>query len=652
MTKATYELEVDWNGDGALGTERSGNLCANGSFETNTTGWTTLGTNTIVRSNERAKYGDYSLKATYQDNSVLGSFGITLTNAAHSLGVWVYIPSNYDGTNVRVNIQGFTGLSGGSPVSADMSIRDAWQFVANQNWTPASGDLTGNLRVVEGGTAPTAGRFIYIDGVRCEQAAAATVFSLENVTDVMAIECMRGADHASQLTGEATAGRLSAVLRNLAGDYSPLNSSSPLAGNILPGRRVRLRVHGPTAGTLWTGFLDRIEPHVVVGPFNTATLYASGPLIKLSGQNSKVNPPAMADADTGEIIDAILDAAGFPAGDRQIDTDGIELRRWYVEDKVALDAIHEIEETEGGFFYEGTAWDVAFETRYHRFLNNLVSQATFSDAPAATLSYEEIEESDVLREIFNYFEATVQPYALGALAVLWTLNGESPVLVAGESRTYIAKATSLDGSQVAVVDAWTTPVVGTDITQAGVSNGDIGVSVAKKARSMEITITNNHGSAAATLTLVQARGVPVLAQDPFKISAADATSQTAYGKRSFPLPSPWYPNAAHAEGAANFYIDQYKDPQAFLSLAFTASKSDDLLEQAVTRTISDRLTVEAENAALLGINQDFHIESIYHRIAPGPLHQVRYELSPAEADPGWWVLGVSDDLDTDTVLAY
>lgn len=469
--------------------------------------------------------------------------------------------------------------------------------------------------------------------------------------DVLLVECIRGADRASQLTGEATAGRLQALLRNTSGDFSPLNSGSAYAGDILPGRKVKLRTQGPTH-VLWAGYLDRIEPSVVVGPFNTATLYASGPFVKISGPNAKVSPAAMADADTGEIIEEILDAAGFPSADRQLDTDGIELRRWFREEVIALDAIHEVEETEGGFFYEGLDWDVIFESRYHRFLNNLVSQAEFSDAGGAALPYEEIVESDVLREIFNQFEATIQPYQLGSLAVLWTLTGEAVTLVAGESRTYIAKATSVDGSQVAVVDAWTTPVVGTDVTQAGVSDGDIAVSVVKKARSMEITITNNHGSAAATLTLVQARGVPVLTQDPFKVSVSDATSQTKYGKRTFPLASPWYPNAAHAEGAGNFYLAKHKDPQAFLSLGYTATKSADLLEQALERTISDRITVVAENNALLGIDQDFYIEAIWHRIQPGMLHQVRYELSPAEADPGYWVLEVSDDLGSDTVLAY
>ena len=61
----------------------------------------------------------------------------------------------------------------------------------------------------------------------------------EDITsDTLNVECRRGRDYASQLTGRSSAGRLVAQLRNEDGKYSSFNSSSPIYGSILPGRRV------------------------------------------------------------------------------------------------------------------------------------------------------------------------------------------------------------------------------------------------------------------------------------------------------------------------------------------------------------------------------------------------------------------------------
>jgi hypothetical protein len=57
---------------------------------------------------------------------------------------------------------------------------------------------------------------------------------------VRQFNCNMGRDRASQLTGNSKAGTLKAVVDNRSGDYSYFNSSSPLYGNLLPGRPVRL----------------------------------------------------------------------------------------------------------------------------------------------------------------------------------------------------------------------------------------------------------------------------------------------------------------------------------------------------------------------------------------------------------------------------
>ena len=63
------------------------------------------------------------------------------------------------------------------------------------------------------------------------------------------IECWRGRDGSSNLIHRSNGGGLTATLLNTTGDYSPFNTSSPLAGNLTPdkGQKVTLRVFGRAA---------------------------------------------------------------------------------------------------------------------------------------------------------------------------------------------------------------------------------------------------------------------------------------------------------------------------------------------------------------------------------------------------------------------
>ena len=129
--------------------ETTQNLEPNPSFEHGTTGWATLGTNTIAQSSERSKYGTYSLKCTYQDNVNLAYDTITLTAAAHSTSFWVYIPSDYDGTQLSLIMNAFTGATGTTTVNADMTKTDQWQLLQAPNVVIDAGDLNGDIVLKE-----------------------------------------------------------------------------------------------------------------------------------------------------------------------------------------------------------------------------------------------------------------------------------------------------------------------------------------------------------------------------------------------------------------------------------------------------------------------------------------------------------------------
>ncbi|TET82456.1 MAG: hypothetical protein E3J37_07250 [Anaerolineales bacterium] len=143
------------------------NIVANPSFETNTTGWSAGGANTVAQDAVRYRYGAKSLKCTWQDNSVLAYYPITLTAAAHTLGMWMYIPTSYDGGGVKIYLADFAGAGSSVIGNADMDVRDEWQFIP-AHLTPVGGDLVGAIYVERSVSNPSAGRFIYIDAVQVE----------------------------------------------------------------------------------------------------------------------------------------------------------------------------------------------------------------------------------------------------------------------------------------------------------------------------------------------------------------------------------------------------------------------------------------------------------------------------------------------------
>lgn len=150
------------------------NLCTNPSFESGTTGWTTGGTNTIATSVTEQRRGVYSCKCTYSNNDLLASYAITLTDTDHVASMDIYIPSDYEGTELTLTWTGFTSATivAGKP---DMTIRDKWQRV-HAHINPDAGDLAGTLTLSETGTNGDATEFIYIDGVLIEARASETTY--------------------------------------------------------------------------------------------------------------------------------------------------------------------------------------------------------------------------------------------------------------------------------------------------------------------------------------------------------------------------------------------------------------------------------------------------------------------------------------------
>lgn len=474
---------------------------------------------------------------------------------------------------------------------------------------------------------------------------------VDETANMLAVEWRRGRDYASMLTGRASAGELTATMGNPAGRYAPLNTASPLYGNLLPGRKVRLRTTAPSAATLWQGFLDSIRPDPGGRQdMPRATLKASGPLRWVADRIAST--AVYTSVLTGTAVGHILDDAGWDATARTIDAGQITMARWKANGDSALSHLGELEEMEFGYIGESKDGKIIWEDGQHRLVSpHTVSQATFSDNAGATLPYSTIDEEDPWREVFNDFRAEVVLYSTQSLAVLWTM-GEVPSINPSETKDFWTTYPTPDSpTQADHVDAWTTPAATTDFlanTQADGLGTDktaaITVATSKFANAMKIALTNTDAGV-VYITFLQARGTAVYKTDPVRIVSTDSTSQTKFGKRTYPLPGKFYPSTAVAKSYTDAGIARYKDQLAIVSLTYLANQSSAHMTQALSRDVSDRISLVAQSAlasgAQLGINGDMFIESERHRYDLSA-HWVTYALSDARTVTGYWLLGTSE----------
>ena len=486
-------------------------------------------------------------------------------------------------------------------------------------------------------------------------------------SDCISWTCRSGRDFPIQLTGRALAGVFEVVVKNTDGKYNSFNSSSDVFGNLVPNRTIRWRSDAPVARTIFTGRIDEIKPNIRRGEAQKATIRAKGVLILLESDVRIAMQTAIA---TGAALDEILDGISFPAGDRDIDTGQTTMTRYWHDDAVkALTAAREIEATEAGFLRETRDGKIAFEDREHRLqAPHTESQRTYSDAAGSDYGYEAIGQFDPKKLIYNEFRSSVRLFTVGGLAVLWThpeakTSGDTaPEILPGQSIDYFASYPNADSATDGVaVDAWTTPVVTTDYTANSAGDGggsdltaSIGIAVDKLGQTMKITVTNNHASTPARLTFLQARGTPITVSDPVTVSALDTTSRTAFGLRTFPRPdeAKWTPNTEEALGWCQSNLAVYKDPIPVLPVEIPVNRNLYQLTDALTRDISDRVTIVATGSKTnLGINNDFFIEAITHRVSEDRRHTMMIEVSDASKFSDFWVLGTSE-LGTSTRLFY
>jgi len=308
----------------------------------------------------------------------------------------------------------------------------------------------------------------------------------------------------SAATDEFAAGQCILTLENPAGRYSRYNTASPLFGQVLPGRELVLSAtHNSTWYPGFRGELVDVREQRTVDRLPTVQLTFIDSFERL--RRGSISLPLLEGLRVDQILDAICDAAGWPAARRSFETALMSLPRYWCHRKAPLQALQEAAKQElGGQLHGDRAGILRFENRDSRTLQPLY--ATVTDAADLDLSF---RRDDLVSDVS--FERAGLDVATG-LSVLYSLSPTGRQLAPGSdsalNRLYGEFATA--GKNVV------SPVAGTDFSANSQPDGS---GTDKTAQVSIAAFTSYGGGFSATflnvdtapvyLTLFQVRGQAV-----------------------------------------------------------------------------------------------------------------------------------------------
>jgi hypothetical protein len=422
----------------------------------------------------------------------------------------------------------------------------------------------------------------------------------ENITartlDRSSIKLQYGRDQGRALSPIAP-GQASIEVNNRSHDYSPDNVSSPLYGNLLPGRQLRIQAtHNAVTYNLFNGSLEDydVDPGRSVQSVKFTAVDAIG---ELAG--TTLSTALYSAIRTGAALNVILDEVGWTAG-RDIDLGCSVLPWWWEEGTNALDAVKNILKAEGlsAIAFLGANGEFVFRDRSARLTRteSVNVQATFTSTTEPAIDTA-IQYDVGWREIYNVVTCSAEEKILdGSLSTIYQ-DGAIRQLSAGE--TVLVNASSTEPFVEAV-----TPVAGTDYI---LRSGAITVSLSRTTgQSTVISIT---ASTAAQIEGLAVRAIKLVTLRTVAVQATDEASILKYRKRTLTYDAKFI-SINDARAVVDTVIASRKDrlPQVTIKLL---NKNDTRILQMLGRDLSDRNHITIPEA---NINADFFIERIEHTI--------------------------------------
>lgn len=411
-----------------------------------------------------------------------------------------------------------------------------------------------------------------------------------------------GRDQARSLSA-IRAGETAFLVNNESRDYYPDNASSPLYGNLRPGRPVLIRAtFNAVTYDLFRGFLDGYELRPRGSGPSTVAFTALDLLHKL-GQ-AKLSTALHDSLQTGEAINVLLDEIGWPEDQRDIDQGATTLRWWWEEGTDGFTALKRIVDSEGppAFAFVGTDGMFVFRDRHHRFQQaaSTTVQATFRSTGSEPLFSEPFGYNVGWKDLINQVVIEVDEREAQPTQSVWSTTTEY-VVKAGETLTLDVKP---NDPFIGAIN----PIVGTDVILRSGSGPTVNIS-RNSGQSTQLTITAANDTVIQSIR-VRAQPVPVVRK--VRVVAENTESINKHGVRSDTEITPVWANVHDALAIGKVIVAQRGERLPVVSITVN-NANDTRLTQVLARDLSDRIHITELSET--GLDADFFIEKIEHEIS-------------------------------------
>lgn len=477
---------------------------------------------------------------------------------------------------------------------------------------------------------------------------ASGLFDSEDITaDTESLDHLMG--RGSNL-GMADPATLTLVLSNDDKKYSPDNTGSPLYPNVKSRRAVRVRVTSPVAKTLFLGRIDTLEAMPALDE-RRVTVQCYDEMVYSLRESEKVFthltgslPLREPDASgvgpfTGLAVHEVIDEQLLWPYGSNLDDGLSEMDTFWVDGDDGLTAVHDLVEEEIGLFYLAGDGQAIFEDRAHRWqADHLTSQATYTDAGAGALRYDDFSPYGFgVENSYNRARGVARPRESAGSLEIFEL-GESVPISPGETKTII---TTWDNPASAFVSSSFVANTAADGSGMDVTANVAKVEGIKKATRAFLQLTNNGGSVAYIISASVTMTIRKRAGREAEFEVEDTAAQADYGIRRFPFEPDKIGKAEKARDYAAIAVDMFKTPAPSVKLGFAAYDTT-MLTEMLNRDISDRVTVVNDE---LGLSADYFVEQIGYSLQAGEdgdkVFRSEMLLSRVPASAPYWILGDS-----------
>jgi hypothetical protein len=190
-------------------------------------------------------------------------------------------------------------------------------------------------------------------------------------------------------TDSIAPGQATVVLDNRDRRFDPTWTGGPYGANVKLKRRLRLQaVWQSVTYDLFHGIIAAYRPEIA--PHNGDATMVLEAVDLISVLSAAVVSGTFAQQRTDLRIGAILDAIGWPAGERTLATGLIETRAVTLTGTSAWEHLRAVVADEGGTLFVGRDGKVVFQDRYARLRPNVTSQLTLGDGGGSEQLYVDV----------------------------------------------------------------------------------------------------------------------------------------------------------------------------------------------------------------------------------------------------------------------